>query len=94
MRVWKRGCDFAQISIGYVLSDKPFDWLVGNMSVYQENLFQSSKNQAFSFICEIIFENTRGKLGEFSTVMQTIDCVSLYFTMLPLDSVDYLDSRP
>ena len=64
------------------------------MSVYQENLFQSSKKQAFSFICRIIFENTQGKLGEFSTVMQTIDCVSLYFTMLPFDSVDYLDSGP
>ena len=28
-----------QIFIGYVLSDAHFDWLVGNMSVYQENLF-------------------------------------------------------
>ena len=41
MRVWKHGCDITRILIGYVLSDTRFDWLVGNMSMYQENLFQS-----------------------------------------------------
>ena len=33
--------------IGYVLSDARFDWLVGNMSVYEENLFQSRKKCSF-----------------------------------------------
>ena len=27
------------ILIGYVLSNSHFDWLIGNMSIYQENLF-------------------------------------------------------
>ena len=36
-----KGCDITRILIGYVLSDARFDWLVGNMIVYQENLFQS-----------------------------------------------------
>ena len=31
----------SRILIGCMLSDARFDWLVGNMSVYQENLFQS-----------------------------------------------------
>ena len=39
MRVCKHGCGITGILIGYVLSDVLFDWLVGNMSVYQENLF-------------------------------------------------------
>ena len=57
MRVCKHGCDTTRILIGYVLSDARFDWLVGNMSEYQENLFQSrSKKPAFSFICRIMFE--------------------------------------
>ena len=41
MKACKHGCDITQILIGYVLSDAHFDWLVGNTSVYQENLFQS-----------------------------------------------------
>ena len=41
MRVWKYGCDITRILIGYVLSDAPFDWLVGDTSVCQENPFQS-----------------------------------------------------
>ena len=58
MTVWKHGCDITRILIGYVLSDARIDWLVGNISVYQENLFQSKskKNPAFSFTCGIIFE--------------------------------------
>ena len=57
MRVSKHSCNITGILIGYVLSDARFDWLVGNMNVYQENLFQSrSKKTAFSFICLIIFE--------------------------------------
>ena len=32
-------CDITRIVIGYVLSDVRVDWLVGNMSVYQENMF-------------------------------------------------------
>ena len=31
----------SRILIGRMLSDACFDWLVGNMSMYQENLFQS-----------------------------------------------------
>ena len=47
----------SQILIGYVLSDVRFDWLVGNTSVYQENLFnQEVKKIAFSFTCQVIFE--------------------------------------
>ena len=38
MRVCKLGCDITQILISYVLSDVPFDWLVGSMRVYQEIL--------------------------------------------------------
>ena len=41
MRVRKHGCDVTRILIGYMPSDACFDWLVGSMSVYQENLFQS-----------------------------------------------------
>ena len=41
MRVWKDGCDVTRILIGCMPSDARFDWLVGNMSAYQENLFQS-----------------------------------------------------
>ena len=57
MRVCNHGCDITRILIGYVLSDARFDWVVGNMSVYQEIRFQlTSKKPAFSFICRIIFE--------------------------------------
>ena len=31
----------SRILIGCMLSDARFDWLIGNTSVYQENLFQS-----------------------------------------------------
>ena len=43
-RVCKHGCDISRILIGYVLSDARFDWLVGNMRVCQENLFQSKSD--------------------------------------------------
>ena len=78
-----------------MLSYARFDWLVGNVRVYQENLSQSrSKKTAFFFICRITFEKYfikatedffrvsiasskhSGEVGEFSTVMQTFDCVS------------------
>ena len=39
MRVWKHGCGITRISIGYVLPDARFDWLVENMSVCREKLF-------------------------------------------------------
>ena len=86
MRVCKHGCDITRILIGYVLSDARFHWLVGNMSVYQENLdlFQSRS--------KIFYKSNRGlfpclhlnarELGEFSTVMQILDCVSLGFAKL------------
>ena len=56
MRESKRGFGITQILIGCVLSDARFDWLVGNMSLYQENLFQSrsKKKPAFSSVCRII----------------------------------------
>ena len=61
MRAWKHGCDITQILIGYVLSDARFDWLVGNMSVYQENLFQSkgkqSNKQHFPSFVELSLRN-------------------------------------
>lgn len=41
MKVCKHGCDITRSLIGYVLSDTRFDWLVGNMSAYQEHLFRS-----------------------------------------------------
>ena len=41
----EHGCEITRILIGYVLSDVRFDWLVRNMSVYQENLFQSRKKE-------------------------------------------------
>ena len=57
MRVWKQGCDITRTLIGYVLSDASFDWLVGNMSVYEENLFQSRiKKSSISVICRIILK--------------------------------------
>ena len=57
MRVCKHSCDITQILIGYVLSDAPFDWMLGNMGMYEENLFQSrSEKTASSFICRINFE--------------------------------------
>ena len=59
-RTWAKliaGYDITRIWIGYVLSDVLFHWLVENMSVYQENLFQSrSKKPAFSFIYRSIFQ--------------------------------------
>ena len=33
--------DITQILIGYVSSRAHFNWLLGNMSLYKENLFQS-----------------------------------------------------
>ena len=59
MRVCKRGCDISRILIGYVLSDVHFDWLVGNMSLCQENLFQSKseKNQHFPSFVELSLRN-------------------------------------
>ena len=51
MIIRKHSCDITQILIGYELSDVGFDWLVGNMSVYQENLLCSrSKQTTFSFM--------------------------------------------
>ena len=108
MTVWKHGCDITRILIGYVVSRGRFDWLVENMSVYQEICFnQEVKKPAFTFICRIISEEYfikaiedffpvsiasskhSGELGELSTVMQTLDCVSglhncLEFSQLPL----------
>ena len=57
MRVWKQGYDIKEILIGYVLSDAGFDWFVGNMSVCQENLFQSrsKKNQHFPSFVELSY---------------------------------------
>ena len=49
MKVCKRGCDISRILIGYVLSDVHFDWLVGNMSLCQENLFQSKSEKTSIF---------------------------------------------
>ena len=51
----EHGCDITQILIGYVLSDARFDWLVRNMSMYQENLFQtrSEKDQQFPSFLEL-----------------------------------------
>ena len=55
MRVCKHGCEITRILISYVLSDARFDWLVGNMSVYQENLFQSrSEKKNFGGVGRII----------------------------------------
>ena len=50
MRVCKHSCDISQILIGYVLSDVHFDWLGGNMSVCQENLFQSKSEKTSIFL--------------------------------------------
>ena len=48
-----------RILIGYVSSDARFDWLVGNMSVCQENLFQSrsKKNQHSPSFVELSLRN-------------------------------------
>ena len=35
-------CDITRDLIGYVSLDARFVWLVGNMTVYEENLFRSS----------------------------------------------------
>ena len=52
MRVCKHGCDITRILIGYVLSGSRFDWLVGNVS-----LFQEVKIAAFNFplFVELLF---------------------------------------
>ena len=63
-------------------SDARFDWLVGNMSVHQENLFQSrifvhlfpsfvELSLRTFFRVSIASFKQSGKLGEFSTVMKT-----------------------
>ena len=55
----EHGCEITRILIDYVLSDARFDWLVGNMSVCQENLFQSTskKKQHFSSFVELSFRD-------------------------------------
>ena len=57
--VCKRGCDISRILIGYGLSDARFDWLVGNMSVCQENLFKSKseKTSIFPSFVELSLRN-------------------------------------
>ena len=68
MRVCKHGCDITRILIGCVLSDARFDWLVGNMSVYEANLFQSRSKKTSIFLSfsnyfsEIFYESHRGRL--------------------------------
>ena len=59
MSVWKQGCDITRILIGYVLSDARFDWLVGNMSVYQEICFslEEKKPQYFPSFVELSLRN-------------------------------------
>ena len=49
----------SQILIGYVSSDVHFDWLEENMSVHQENLFQSriQKKQHFPSFVELSLRN-------------------------------------
>ena len=65
MRVCKRGCDISRILIGYVLSDLHFDWLVGNMSLCQENLFKSKSEKTsiflhlLNYLWEIFYKNNR-----------------------------------
>ena len=47
---------------GYVLSYARFDWLVGSMSVYQENLFlKKVKKQQFPSFVDFFFEKYFGK---------------------------------
>jgi len=76
MIVCKHSCDITQILIGYELSDVGFDWLVGNMSVYQENLLCSrSKQTTFSFICQIIFEKCFRKCYETVSHSPNSPCV-------------------
>ena len=41
MSVCEDGIDITEILTGHVMPDVPFDWLVGNMSACQENLFRS-----------------------------------------------------
>ena len=57
IRVWKHDCDITRILIGYVLSDARFDWLVGTMSMYQENLFQSRSKKHFPSFVELSLRN-------------------------------------
>ena len=66
MRVSKHGCGITRILIGYVLSHaRFFDWLVGNMSVYQENLFQFNSIDLLS-----LFERCSGlKLNQTKSEM-------------------------
>ena len=45
VRVCKDSCNITRILIGQMLSDARFDWLVGNMRAYQENLFRSRINK-------------------------------------------------
>ena len=60
IRVCKHRCDITRILIGYVLSDARFDWLLGNRSVYQENLFQSrSKKKHFPSFVELLLRNIK-----------------------------------
>ena len=51
----EHGCDITRILIACVLSDARFDRLVGNMSMYQEHLFQSGskKDQHFPSFLEL-----------------------------------------
>ena len=59
MRVWKHGYDITRILIGDVLSDARFNWPLGNVSVCQENLFQSrnKKKQHFPSFVELSLRN-------------------------------------
>ena len=72
MRICKHGCDITRILIGYALWDARFDWLVGYMSVYQENLFQSrsKKNSIFlhssNYFWEIFYKSNTGLFPVFT----------------------------
>ena len=58
MRVCKHGCIITLILIGFVLSDVHFDWLVGNMIMYEENLFHSrSKKQHFPLFVKLFLRS-------------------------------------
>jgi len=66
MRVSKYGCDITWILIGYALSDVRFDWLVANMSEYQEYLFRSRSKKTTIFLHlsdyfrEMFYKSKRG----------------------------------
>lgn len=88
MRVCRHGCNITLILIGFVLSDAHFDWLVGYMIVYEENLFHSRSKKTVKVFWEVfikalgLFFHVYIAPSKHSTFKQTLSAVEGCITVL------------